>query len=67
MISLLRTAGKFRERRRALAEDRSGQDMIEYALLAAAVAVLVAAALPTGVYTPISTLFSSISSAMSAN
>ncbi|MBS1876992.1 MAG: Flp family type IVb pilin [Acidobacteria bacterium] len=67
MISLLRTAGKFRERRRALAEDRSGQDMIEYALLAAAVAVLVAAALPTGVYTPISTLFSSISSAMSAS
>ncbi len=55
------------ERSRGLAGDRSGQDLIEYALLAAAVAVMVAAAVPTGVFTPISSLFSTLTSSMNAS
>lgn len=40
--------------------EQSGQDMIEYALLAAAVAVIVAGFLPTQLMPSVSTVFSTI-------
>ncbi|HTC90123.1 MAG TPA: Flp family type IVb pilin [Bryobacteraceae bacterium] len=45
-------------------KDRRGQDMIEYALLAAAVAVIVAGFLPPAVMPSVSTIFSKITSTM---
>jgi Flp pilus assembly pilin Flp len=45
-------------------KDRRGQDMIEYALLAAAVAVIVAGFLPPAVMPSVSTIFSKITSSM---
>jgi Flp pilus assembly pilin Flp len=42
--------------------DRRGQDMIEYALLAAAIAIVVAGFLPTTLMPSISTIFSKITS-----
>lgn len=42
--------------------DRRGQDMIEYALLAAAIAIVVAGFLPTTLMPSVSTIFSKISS-----
>lgn len=42
--------------------DQRGQDMIEYALLAAAVAIIVAGFLPPQVMPAVSTIFSHISS-----
>jgi Flp pilus assembly pilin Flp len=43
-------------------KEQSGQDMIEYALLAAALAVIVAGFLPPQVMPSVSTIFSKISS-----
>jgi Flp pilus assembly pilin Flp len=48
-----------------LAKDVRGQDLIEYALMAGFVAVAAGAIMP-GVATSISTIFSSVSSVMSA-
>ncbi|MGA2880302.1 MAG: Flp family type IVb pilin [Bryobacteraceae bacterium] len=45
-------------------KDQRGQDMIEYALLAAAIAVVVAGFLPPAVIPSVSTIFSKITSTM---
>jgi Flp pilus assembly pilin Flp len=45
-------------------KDRRGQDLIEYALLAAAIAVVVAGFLPPAVMPSVSTIFSKITSSM---
>jgi Flp pilus assembly pilin Flp len=45
---------------RVLQRDRRGQDMIEYALLAAAIVVIVAGILPTQLMPMVSTIFSKI-------
>ncbi len=45
---------------RALQKDQRGQDMIEYALLAAAIVVIVAGILPTQLMPMVSTIFSKI-------
>ncbi len=47
--------------------DGRGQDMIEYALLAAAIAVIVAGFLPTTVMPGVSTIFSKIVSGFNAS
>lgn len=47
---------------RAVIADHSGQDMIEYALLAAAGVVALIAVLPTYIVAPISSIFSSVTS-----
>jgi Flp pilus assembly pilin Flp len=44
--------------------ENAGQDMIEYALLAAAIAVVVAGFLPPAVMPAVSTIFSKITSTM---
>jgi Flp pilus assembly pilin Flp len=44
--------------------DRRGQDMIEYALLAAAIAIVVAGFLPPSVMPSVSTIFSKLTSSM---
>jgi Flp pilus assembly pilin Flp len=44
--------------------DRGGQDLIEYALLAAAIAVIVAGFLPPAVMPSVSTIFSKITSTL---
>jgi Flp pilus assembly pilin Flp len=55
MVSIYR--GK---RTRALWRDQSGQDLIEYSLLAAFIAVAVAAFLPPNVAPSVSAIFSKI-------
>jgi Flp pilus assembly pilin Flp len=50
-----------------LASDRRGQDMIEYALLAAAIAVIVAGFLPPAVMPSVSTIFSKVVSGFNAS
>jgi Flp pilus assembly pilin Flp len=50
-----------------IAGDEAGQDMIEYALLAAALAVIVAAVLPNQVVPVISTTFSKINASLNAS
>jgi len=45
---------------RALQKNQQGQDMIEYALLAASMAVLVAGFLPPAIMPMVSTIFSKI-------
>jgi len=52
---------------RKLWRDASGQDMIEYALLAATVAVVVAGFLPPQVMPAISTILSKITSGFQAS
>ena len=52
---------------RRLFEDASGQDMIEYALLAAAIAVVVAGFLPPAIMPSVSTIFSKITSGFTAS
>lgn len=47
---------------RRLWRDQSGQDMIEYALLAAALVIVVAGFLPPSIMPSISTIFSKVSS-----
>jgi Flp pilus assembly pilin Flp len=46
--------------------DRSGQDMIEYALLAAALVVIVAGFLPPQLIPSVSTIFSKISQTLNS-
>ena len=53
-----------RAKLRRLWKNSSGQDMIEYALLAAAVAVVVAGFLPPQVMPSVSTIFSKITSTL---
>lgn len=47
--------------------DESGQDMIEYALLAAALVVVVAGFLPPSIVPSISSIFSKIASDLNAS
>jgi Flp pilus assembly pilin Flp len=47
-----------------LLKDQRGQDMIEYALLAAAIAIVVAGFLPPQVMPSVSTIFSKLTSSM---
>ena len=47
--------------------DASGQDMVEYALLAASIAVVVAGFLPPSVMPSVSTIFSKIISGFNAS
>ena len=49
---------------RLLRRDERGQDMIEYALLAASIAVVVAGFLPPAVMPAVSTIFSKIISGL---
>lgn len=46
---------------RSFRKDESGQDLIEYALLAAALVIIVAGVLPPSIMPSISTIFSKIS------
>ncbi|HEX5230149.1 MAG TPA: Flp family type IVb pilin [Bryobacteraceae bacterium] len=47
-----------------IVRDQRGQDMIEYALLAAAIAIIVAGFLPPSVMPSVSTIFSKLTSSM---
>ena len=47
-----------------LIKDQRGQDLIEYALLAATIAIVVAGFLPPSVMPSVSTIFSKLSSSM---
>jgi pilus assembly protein Flp/PilA len=47
--------------------DGRGQDLIEYALLAAAIAIIVAGFLPPSVMPSVSTIFSKITSSMAVS
>lgn len=47
--------------------DRRGQDLIEYALLAAALAIVVAGFLPPQVMPSVSTIFSKITSSLAVS
>jgi Flp pilus assembly pilin Flp len=49
---------------RSFAKDQRGQDLIEYALLAAAIAIIVAGFLPPTVMPSVSTIFSKLTSSM---
>lgn len=48
-------------------KDRRGQDLIEYALLVAAIAIIVAGFLPPSVMPSVSTIFSKITSSMAVS
>jgi len=48
-------------------KNEEGQDMIEYALLAAALVIVVAGFLPTTLMPSVSTIFSKIGSSMNAS
>ena len=48
----------------SLWNDRKGQDMIEYALMAATIAIVVAGFLPPTVVPSVSTIFSKLTSTM---
>jgi pilus assembly protein Flp/PilA len=48
-------------------KDQRGQDLIEYALLAAAIAIIVAGFLPPSVMPSVSTIFSKITSSMAVS
>jgi Flp pilus assembly pilin Flp len=50
-----------------LSGDRRGQDLIEYALLAATIAVVVAGFLPPAVMPSVSTIFSKITSSLAVS
>lgn len=52
---------------RNLIRDDSGQDLIEYALLCAAVFIVVAGFLPPSVVPSVSTIFSKVSSMLTAS
>jgi len=47
-----------------LLKDQRGQDMIEYALLAATIAIVVAGFLPPSILPSVSTIFSKLTSSM---
>jgi Flp pilus assembly pilin Flp len=51
----------------ALWQDQSGQDMIEYSLLAAALVVVVAGFLPPSIVPSVSTIMSKISTSLNAS
>jgi Flp pilus assembly pilin Flp len=51
---------------RRLQKDERGQDMIEYALLAAAIAIVVAGFLPQTLMPSVSTIFSEVVSSFNA-
>ena len=48
----------------SLWKDKRGQDLIEYALLAATIAIVVAGFLPPAIMPSVSTIFSKITSSM---
>jgi Flp pilus assembly pilin Flp len=48
-------------------KDQRGQDLIEYALLVAAIAIIVAGFLPPSVMPSVSTIFSKITSSMAVS
>jgi Flp pilus assembly pilin Flp len=48
-------------------QDQSGQDMIEYSLLAAALVVVVAGFLPPSIVPSVSTIMSKISTSLNAS
>jgi pilus assembly protein Flp/PilA len=50
-----------------LSKDQRGQDLIEYALLAAAIAIIVAGFLPPSVMPSVSTIFAKITSSMAVS
>ncbi len=54
-------------RLRNLGRDNSGQDMIEYSLLAAALVIIVAGFLPPSIMPSVSSIFSKISSNLNAS
>jgi Flp pilus assembly pilin Flp len=60
MAKLIRTAQR-------LLLDNRGQDMIEYALLAASIAIVVAGFLPPTIMPAVSTIFSKIISGFNAS
>ncbi len=64
MGGLLLRLGLLRLALLSLWSDQRGQDMIEYALLAATIAVIVAGFLPPAVMPAVSTIFSKITSTM---
>jgi Flp pilus assembly pilin Flp len=47
--------------------DQRGQDLIEYALLVAAIAIIVAGFLPPSIMPSVSTIFSKITSSMAVS
>jgi len=47
-----------------LSKDQRGQDLIEYALLAATIAIVVAGFLPPAIMPSVSTIFSKLTSSM---
>ena len=57
----------WQRRLRRVIGDASGQDMIEYALLVAALAVIVGACVPTQVIPVLNTVYSKISSSLNAS
>jgi Flp pilus assembly pilin Flp len=60
-------ASPMRELLKSLWKEESGQDMIEYALLAAAVVVAVAGVLPPTIMPSVSTIFSKVTSCFTAS
>lgn len=52
---------------RKFIQDRRGQDMIEYALLAASFAVVVGAIFPPGIMPSVSSIFSKVVSSFNAS
>lgn len=52
---------------RELRRDESGQDLIEYALLAAALVIIVAGVLPPSIMPSVSTIFSKVSANLNAS
>jgi Flp pilus assembly pilin Flp len=66
MANLFRTARRLKLDLQLLLDQR-GQDMIEYALLAASIAVVVAGFLPPAIMPAISTIFSKVVSGFNAS
>ena len=60
-------ASLLKTRFRQLWQAREGQDLIEYALLAAAIVIVVAGFLPPQIMPAISTIFSKITSGMAGS
>ncbi len=56
-----------RELLRSLWKEEAGQDMVEYALLAAAVVVAVAGVLPPSIMPAVSTIFSKVTSSFAVS
>jgi Flp pilus assembly pilin Flp len=63
---MIEAGGMMRKLFKLLVED-SGQDLIEYALLTATIAVVVAGILPPNIMPSVSTVFSKISSVLAAS